>query len=255
MDAQGQLWLGTDEGVFTRTSSGWRQATMLNGLAWDETNAHSLLADPDGSVWIGTSRGLSRYEPLDMHSHSVPPVAEFSMVRVGAKHRPITSGAKLPFEDRSLNLRFAATSFADERAMTFRYRWAPGEWVETKDTGINIPILSPGHYELELMARNGAGVWSAQVARFAFEIEPPWYGHPLFTGAMALLCGVSVAAWWWKRERRVRMREQKLGQLIAQRTSELAESRDRAEESNRLKSQFLATMSHEIRTPLNGVLG
>ncbi|PKP06958.1 MAG: hypothetical protein CVU10_05205 [Bacteroidetes bacterium HGW-Bacteroidetes-5] len=35
----------------------------------------------------------------------------------------------------------------------------------------------------------------------------------------------------------------------------LIKSKDRAEESDRLKSAFLANMSHEIRTPMNGILG
>jgi hypothetical protein len=37
--------------------------------------------------------------------------------------------------------------------------------------------------------------------------------------------------------------------------AELTEAKERAEESDRLKSAFLANMSHEIRTPMNGILG
>ncbi|MFH1120351.1 MAG: ATP-binding protein [Bacteroidota bacterium] len=36
---------------------------------------------------------------------------------------------------------------------------------------------------------------------------------------------------------------------------ELSEAKDKAEESDKLKSAFLANMSHEIRTPLNAIMG
>lgn len=42
---------------------------------------------------------------------------------------------------------------------------------------------------------------------------------------------------------------------VSERTAELAVAKERAEESDRLKSAFLASMSHELRTPLNSIIG
>ena len=46
-----------------------------------------------------------------------------------------------------------------------------------------------------------------------------------------------------------------LEKLVKERTYELEKAKEKAEESDRLKSAFLANMSHEIRTPMNAIIG
>lgn len=48
---------------------------------------------------------------------------------------------------------------------------------------------------------------------------------------------------------------QTLEQKVEERTRELSVAKEKAEESDRLKTAFLMNISHEIRTPLNGIMG
>ncbi len=54
----GNVWIGTDEGVSRWTGQGFKNYQMRDGLCYFSTR--SLMQDRDGDIWIGTDRGLSR---------------------------------------------------------------------------------------------------------------------------------------------------------------------------------------------------
>ncbi len=56
-------------------------------------------------------------------------------------------------------------------------------------------------------------------------------------------------------KKKVQRMNQELEKKLKVRTSDLKEAKNKAKESDKLKTAFLANMSHEIRTPMNGILG
>ncbi len=272
-DTQGRLWAGTDRGTDVFDQTRWRHLGRSDGLIWDDCNSQAFLANEDG-IWIGTSRGLSRYRPRVIPLAEVPPTVVFTSVRFGGQEWNGDSTVEIPYDQRTLSVHFAALTFAHESAVTYHYSIG-GVTQETTDTDFT-SLLGPGDHTLEVMARDAQGRWSVKAAKIDFRVSTPWFLSWWFRLAGVMVMLIIGRYMWQRRTYRLEAERHRLEQAVATRTHELSIEKARAEhetvvvheqkveierllveaqQASKLKSEFLANMSHEIRTPMNGVLG
>jgi signal transduction histidine kinase/CheY-like chemotaxis protein len=256
-DQRGWIWAGTDKGVDVLDGGQWTHYDREDGLLWDECDEFGFFPDPDGSVWISTSQGVSRFQPVRSPSRPSPLSTALVSATIGQYDLLAAAPRPIPFGAGAFHAGFAALTFLDERAVRFRYRLLglTDQWTETAQHEVEFADLPAGNYTLEVLGRNGAGVESTQPARLSFVVLPPWWQTWWFRALAAAALVVLVLGLARARERRHVEAQRRLELAVQQRTRELADAKLRAEAGNRFKSEFLANMSHEIRTPMNGVMG
>ncbi|HME05405.1 MAG TPA: HD domain-containing phosphohydrolase, partial [Bryobacteraceae bacterium] len=226
-DSRQRLWAGTDAGVDVFDGSVWNHYDRRDGLIWDDCDLNGFSAQPDGTVWIGTSGGLARFTPQPSARIYTPDVI-YTRVILGNKEVDAATHPSVNHASNMLHTRFSALTFARESSVLFRYRMTPlfEEWRETQQRELQFDGLPTGKYRLELLARDGWGRWSAKPAAFSFQILAPWWQSPwilpvLFTfplavvGLLSRLRGIAM-----------RRRERNLVRLVADRTADLREANE-----------------------------
>jgi signal transduction histidine kinase/streptogramin lyase/ActR/RegA family two-component response regulator len=274
----GWIWVGSDHGVDAWDGARWHHYDQNHGLIWDDCDANSFLADADGSLWIGTSGGLSRFRPVTSAGEEPPPGVEITEARSGDRVLGTSEPIVLANRHTPLFMWFAALTFAHESDVRCRYRLVglDREWVEAPLRQVQYSGLPPGTYTLEISARSAEGEWNPNPARAIVEVLPAWWETWWASAAAGIALLIALRQYVRFRERRHREKRSHLENAVEERTRELRIEKARterekvlverknaeielllkaAQEASRLKSEFLANMSHEIRTPMNGVLG
>ncbi|MCC6723710.1 MAG: histidine kinase [Saprospiraceae bacterium] len=196
VDAQGQIWAGTLNGL-NRVMWSWhgppiiRNITTAHGLPSNEINDLLPIGD---KLWVATVGGLAFFDG-ELPPTSIPPKPIIEAVWVNEKQRflPPSKQLELGSKDRNLRIKIASLQYANTARVLYRYRLHPDQaWALLNGRNLNLAALANGDYHLEIQARNADLIWSNSTHLY-FEVPPLWWQSLWFIIPMSL-CLLSATA-------------------------------------------------------------
>jgi diguanylate cyclase (GGDEF)-like protein len=221
VDHRGWLWVGQDAGLSVFDGQTWRSFNQDDGLIWNDIDANGLSEDTDGSMWVGTSGGLSHLINPEAGLTGPPQAPVFSESKLG--ETAVENEAQIPWSASPLAISMSALSFRDAGHIRFRYRLVGLEpdWVETAEKNVRYPRLAPGNYRFEAEAVDLANGDISPPRSLSFRIAPRWWQIQLLPLGFSLLAGIAVVLTVRWRVQLLQAQKQQLEQAVQRRTDDL----------------------------------
>jgi signal transduction histidine kinase/ligand-binding sensor domain-containing protein len=207
--------------------------------------SRSLIAGPDGRIWISTSSGLSAVNPTTLRIKSVN--AHVESLLINGKPTAYAKGFTASAADKRIVFTYTGFNFAAPERLRFRYR------LDNFDRDWSDPVpnrtaaytnLSPGTYRFRVMASGDDGDWSSPEASVTLRITPlfwqTWWFILLCILFAVLVC---LLIYQFRMQQIVRSANRRFEERLAERTRIAQELHDTL-----LQGFFSASMQLHVVT-------
>src|SRR5438477_1776633 len=202
-DLHGHIYVAMGRGLdeLDPGSGRIKHYTTADGLV-----SGSLLAafcDRVGTLWFGTTKGLSRFVPLAAESKTAPAILVTKLSVAGSSQRVSAFGEtemSLPEfapNQNQVQIDFVGLSFAPGEVLRYQYKLegADADWsAPTEQRTVNFANLAPRNYRFLVHALNSEGVTSTTPAAVSFTILPPIWRRWWFVSLVVLAVALTVYA-------------------------------------------------------------
>lgn len=209
-DHHHRLWLGTFDGLYSYNidKKVVNRSTISNGLPTEYMNYSASFVDKDGIVYVGTYKGMVRFNPASFFLSRERLKPFFLHLYVNGQYVSpgdstgiltqtlfLTKELALPHAQNTIRLDYAVPSYKNGSIVWYRYRLKPDDpWVVTdKAQPIQLTNLSTGEYSITLQASYNPDVWEGEPAVLYVTIAPPgWLSMGAILGYVLLIVFIVV---------------------------------------------------------------
>lgn len=280
--ADGTIWATTNHGINKFSTDLYYSGNKYfieasfpgDGLASVEAIQNALLVDND-EVWMGTILGLVNFS-VDKYTTDFL-VHENHIIKFKVRYSDSTwekstnilytdlCNQKIFISDQNniITIGFNAVNTTNASKVKYIYKLNEGAWSNPSSKNeVEFFDLPPGEYtfQTKVVSKNPY----PNNAKIKFTIPIPFYQTYYFLISTGLITIIILFILYRVRVTKVEKRNRELLERIDERNryeAELKLSRDniqrakeKAERSEKIKTEFLAQMSHEIRSPINTIL-
>lgn len=250
-DNSKNIWVGTNNGVDKISLNSYGQIEQIKnygfyeGFKGIECNSRAVFQDENDNIWMGTIKGLIKYNPREDRTNVFQPIVRLDNIKlfledVNWKKKSITTepwtnlpkDLTLDYNDNHLTFEYSAINLTNPEYVQYSFKLEPfdKDWYKsTNKTSVTYSNLPPGDYTFYLKARNNDGIWTNEPSTYSFTISTPfwqtwWFYLLFFIGFIYLLLKISTI-----RERRQRKISKELERKVRERTILIEQQRDEKE--------------------------
>lgn len=199
-DDEGFLWLSSNNGLirFNPHSGDCNKFTSLSGLQDVEFNSGAYCKTSKGDLIFGGVNGINIIHPRQFRINNSAPHIVFTEFRINNKSvnlKPsilFSDTLVLSYKDRLFSIKFSALEYTYPVKNNYKYKLEgfSDNWIESSSYNRNAVYtnLSPGEYNLKVIASNNDNIWNNKGASIHILITPPFW----MTTQFYLLLGVLI---------------------------------------------------------------